>query len=199
MSAARAARRRQERAAARLPEAVDGVRLVYQREGGDCLRAAVATVLGIDYDDAPEADGFDPTAVSAWRSWADARGFIVGQNLTHAPAYLDLWIAVVPGSRDARVLHAVVMRRGVMLHNPAAGSPRKSVARREVQASTIVGPPAWVDATRARTLELLRAKSPLVWKLETPIAAQWHRTNGRDAEAAAIEASISKRRERHAR
>ncbi len=197
-SAARAERRRQERAAARCP-AEDGLRLVYQREGGDCLRAAVATVLGIDYDDTPPADGYDPGAArEMWREWMAARGLAMRQNFVHAPAFLDEpWIACVPVTVPGKptVPHAVVMRRGRVVHH-GWGPNGPTLARCEVLASVIVGEPAWVQATRDRLCELIREGSPDVWALETQTAVNWHRANGREAEARAIEASIAKRQRR---
>jgi len=175
-----------------MPAERDGLRLVYQRgDGGDCLRGAVATVLGIDYEDTPPADGFAPDeARELWRQWADARGLVMRQNLTHAPAWLDLWIAVVVGGEH---LHSVVMRGGRLLHDPLPGSPRQTVGRRDVLASMIVGPRPWVDAVSARRDELLRAGSPDVWTLDTPHAAAWHRANGREAQAREMERRITDR------
>lgn len=193
-SFARAERRRQERAAAKAPAERDGLRLVYQDEngpGGDCLNAAVASVLGLDLADTAATNAYDPAVSLKWRRWADERGLIMRQNLTHAPAWLDEpWIAVVVGQSE---LHAVVMRRGRMIFNPSAGSPQQAVGRRDVQAAMIVGEPAWVEATSARTLELLRAGDSRVWALETPTAAAWHRQNGRELQARAIERNISQR------
>jgi hypothetical protein len=190
-SANRAERRRQERGAAKQPTEVDGLRLVYQRgEGGDCLRGAVATVLGIDYDDTPAADAYSPDARDVWHDWADARGLKVNQNMSHAPAYLPLWIAIVVGQAE---LHAVVMRYGRLLHNPSPGSPQQAIGRRDVQASMLIGDPAWVDATKQRTLELVAQGSPEVWELQTQHAAAWHRANGREARARAMELSLAKR------
>lgn len=194
-SAARAERRRQARAEAKRPAERDGLRLVYQRgEGGDCLRGAVATVLGIDYEDTAQADGYAPDeARELWKQWADERGLIVAQNLTHAPAWLDLWIAVVVADQ---ALHSVVMTRGRLLHNPDAGSPQQAIGRRDVLASMIVGNRAWVQTTRERTLELLRAGDPRVWTLDNPHAAAWHRQHGRELEARAMEQRISQRTRR---
>ena len=188
----RAARRREARAAAKLPAERDGLRLVYQRgEGGDCLRGAIATVLGIDYEDTPPADGFlVGEARELWREWADARELVMRQNLTHAPAWLDLWIAVVVGGEH---LHSMVMRGGRLLHNPLPGSPQQTVSRRDVLASVIVGSRPWVDAVSARRDELLRASSPAVWTLDTPHAAAWHRANGREAQAREMERRITDR------
>lgn len=177
-SASRAQRRRQERAAAKRPAEVEGLRLVYQRSGGDCLRAAVATVLQIDYDETPEADGYDPAAREIWRAWTEVRGLKMTQNLSHAPAWLaDPWIAIVTGQGGDP--HAVVMRRGRMLHNGTPTTHRRPLSRRDVLASILVGTPEWVEATRARTLELIRAGSREVWELDTPLAREWRRNRER--------------------
>lgn len=189
-SAARAERRRQARAAAKLPAEVEGLRLVYQRDDGDCLRGAIATVLGTRYEDTAAADGYAPDeARELWRAWADARGLIMRQYLTHAPAFLDEpWIAVVRGHAAP---HAVVMRRGRMIFNPSPGSPQQAFGRRDVLASMLVGDPAWVTATSERMLALIRQGSPLVWTLDNQHAVAWHRAHGRELDARAMERRLS--------
>lgn len=165
MGAARAERRRQERAAARLPEVVaDRPTPVYARGGGDCMRGAMATLLGIPYEAAPEAH---PTLEpDVYRAWLAGHGLVMSQSPTHAPVFVEFWIATVFVPRP----HAIVMHADRLFHNPAPYDPPDDCRDYHVMSATIVGPRDWVDEANAHTRAFIAEGSPHVWALPAAIA-----------------------------
>jgi hypothetical protein len=104
-----------------------------RRSPGDCLRAAVATVLGMTHDDTPPISAYDAQASLKCGRGRLRGGLLMSQNLSHGAAFLDEpWIAVAVGQAE---LHAVVMRRGPMIFDSSPGSPQQAFGRGDVQAS----------------------------------------------------------------
>jgi hypothetical protein len=145
-------------------------RLVQLRGGGDCLRACVATILGLELDDVAVANGSNDYAGAVrvqaeWQEWAAGRGLAVHSSSLYAPVYLPLWVAfvVVPWGE----WHALVMERDRLLYDPATapGSPQPALDQRAVLGSLIVGAPEWV-AEQQRQMEVFAHTDPeRVWFL----------------------------------
>jgi len=90
----------------------DGRRGWYQRNRLDCMRAAVATVLSLPYDDVPEL--LDPSSVDRWA--VDA-GYVVQRHYGGPPA--ASYIGVGPMG-DEGLRHVVAVVDGV-LFDPGSG------------------------------------------------------------------------------
>lgn len=106
-----------------------------QRRHDDCLRACVATVLGIAYDDTLS---IEPDAVendefwSAWVDWAEARGDVMWFFHGEQPIHLDRWIASVPSLTMPGKQHVVVMRRTGLFDDPCRTTKREFVSPSDV-------------------------------------------------------------------
>lgn len=163
----RAERRRQERAAVKYPAEVDGLRLVQATDDGSCLRAAVASVLGLDLADVPTAcngSDHDPAPVhQAWHAWAAERGLAIHDDYMLAPVFLPAWIAMVEVASGE--LHALVMSYDRLLYDPATppGSPQGFINADHVLMALIVGTPEWV-AEQATQMQIYANTDPSrVW------------------------------------
>lgn len=109
--------------------------LIYQPsikkgELGDCLRACVATLLGIDIDDIPVEvkNGGDD-----W--WPSYTAFLLSHKITPATHYVHYWnvkewdefwslrndivLRVTLGTPNSDWRHSVLYRNGNLLHDPA--------------------------------------------------------------------------------
>jgi hypothetical protein len=189
---ARAERRGRETVVAKRPTEAGGLRLVYQGDRPDCVLAAVATVCGVTLDEIPaacspgwhEAPGDVERIVFSWEDWFAARGFGHWHDAGRAPAFLDHWIALlpVPVSHAGRPdeLHAVVMARDEILHDPGEW-PKGTFDARDCQESLIVGDPGWVAEQAHRMTKLCQAGDPSVWLLNTPEGAMLRRMMEREA------------------
>lgn len=137
--------------------------LVYQRGVDDCLRAAVATVLEISYEDTPSYNGPEEQ-FEAWPAWCDEHGLAMSHYFSHSPA-CDVWIATVLIQQP----HAVVMRSGNLLHDPDPVSIQHPLIEPYASAATVIGTRESVQATTERTRELIASGSPEVWPLPAPL------------------------------
>ena len=119
-------------------------RPVYQRGRTDCFRAALASVLGLDYADMPDA--LDPpqftqamyldpqertpeeaARAEGWAAWVGERGLGLYCQQDHPPVDRPLWIARVSEHEDAEAHHVVVFAGGNFLHDPLGGTPAEIV------------------------------------------------------------------------
>jgi hypothetical protein len=161
-SAARAERRRAARAAAKQPARGDEPWRVFQRGARDCMRAAVASVMQIEYELTPEYGGRQQLDV--WRSWCAEHDLAMAQYLNVAPA-CSVWIAVLLLPQQ----HAVVVKDGALFHDPDPVSIREPLVEPVASAATVIGPRDFVQYTSERTRELLEAGGPAVWQLPAPL------------------------------
>ena len=123
-----------------LLHAREGV-FVDQRRPCDCMRGAVATYLGLPYEQTPDISGRDH-ALTFWSDWAEWLASIgaVMATFACAPGHLQRWIAIV-GQPQGTGLHAVVMSRTELLHDPApAASRMAAVGRDDVLCAMVIGP-----------------------------------------------------------
>lgn len=169
----RAERRRQARAAAK----AGGLAPVVQRGEFDCMRAAVATVLGIPYEATPPIDSGGRGAhvgseafSAAWREWAATRGLTLRVFCSHCPTFLDAWIAVVDGYGRPDMRHSVVMRGARFAHDPSphAHARRRTVTAADVRQAIVFAPAEKVEQIRQRMAELAAAGSPALWPITNP-------------------------------
>lgn len=83
---------------------------------GDCVRACIATILGLELDDVPHfVQLYDCEWAAEMQDWCEARGVVAewrsGWHPTKEPAMLS-----GPSPRTGR--HAVVMQHGEIIHDP---------------------------------------------------------------------------------
>lgn len=144
--------------------------LVQMRGDGDCLRAAVATILGLELDDTPAAcNGSDDdphTVQMAWLDWFAGRGLAMSDDQNYAPVFLPLWIAMVAVGPFAE-RHALVMSYDRLLYDPATvpGSPQRAINPADILLSMIVGPPEWVMEQDREMRVRAHHGQPGVWAL----------------------------------
>lgn len=109
------------------------MRKVWQAKNDECMRAAVAMVLDLDYRAVPRVDtsGADP-----WKFWGEWSEWLVRKQgvsmrlfpgaLAHRYAPDGPWIAIVD-SRPASPTrtHAIVCEGARLFHDPSVVRPRK--------------------------------------------------------------------------
>jgi hypothetical protein len=169
--------------------------LVHQRGPCDCMRAVVASYLGVPYEATPEISGLADSATfwSDWSRWLRRRGYTFA-TFDFAPGHLQRWIAVV-GRGYGAPLHAVLMSGTELLHDPLLGADRLTrVDRGDVMCAIVIGPLGSTDWSDRITQEISLAVSygsPLVWCLERLMDSQWgvgmYRLRGQHHEADAME------------
>jgi hypothetical protein len=100
---------------------------VDQRTDGDCMRGAVASLLGLEYEQTPEigpapsAEAENPRAAvraqqRAWETWFSRQGLELHHIPDVAATHLPLWIA---GVKSGREIHSVAMHNDKVFHNPS--------------------------------------------------------------------------------
>jgi hypothetical protein len=141
----------------------------FQQRVDDCMRAAVATVVGCHYNETPDPPHGEPLAWwSVWIEWATARGL---EARLHAapPRGADRWsvgtawpsgtlmirtdrsgVQWVEWDEADRIAgaHAVACRDGRAVHNPAPNSPRPRRFRAAHTFDTQGGGELMLDALR---------------------------------------------------
>lgn len=169
--------------------------LVHQRGPCDCMRAVVASYLGVSYESTPVISGLEDSATfwSDWSRWLRRRGYTIA-TYDFAPGHLNRWIAVV-GRGYGAPLHAVLMSGTELFHDPMLGPDRLTrVDRGDVMCAIVLGPLAatdWSDEITRQIAVMVSHGSPLVWCLERLMDSQWgvgmYRLRGQLHEAAAME------------
>lgn len=194
-STARAERRRQERAAAKAPADYLPRIPVWQREGGDCLRAAVAGLLAIPYEETPGIDGHTATVPefdAGWRAWAAARGLRFRHFESHCPTRTGRWIAQIDGHDGS--LHAVVMSRDQLAFDPGRGV--RAVVAADVRRATLLGTPEWVAREERQLAAAAAAFAPGIWEITRPVdgpyGVGYHRHHGQHDLADAMQERIER-------
>lgn len=92
---------------------------VMQRTGDDCMRACVATYLGVDYEQVPELSGANWSDVL--RDWLAPRGLGFFSATVGHDAFQDVFCkatVIVAGKSPRGILHAVIYRDGKLWHDP---------------------------------------------------------------------------------
>ena len=120
-------------------------------------------------------------------------------TFAYAPGHLQRWIAIVGRTRPGP-LHAVVMSRARLLHDPAPPAERlTSVERHEVFCAMVIGPSgdlAWPRQISQAMSAALAAGDPDTWRLEQLLDAPWNvdllRARGQHAEADAMRARLAR-------
>lgn len=83
---------------------------------GNCLRAAIASILEIDIDAMP---AFERMGKAHWKkalkTWLSDRGYHL-TDYNSEPVTDDFVIAIGPAERG--VLHCIVTKRGKLVHDP---------------------------------------------------------------------------------
>ncbi len=167
---------------------------VDQRRPCDCMRGAVATYLGLPYEHTPDISGRHD-ALTFWSDWAEWLASIgaVMATFACAPGHLLRWIAIV-GHRQGTGLHAVVMSRTELLHDPAPPASRMArVGRDDVLCAMVIGPLAntsWASGISEAMRHALAAGTHHTWTLRRLMDAPWNvellRLRGQHAEADAM-------------
>jgi hypothetical protein len=171
-----------------------GALLVDQRTPCDCMRGAVATYLGLPYEATPSISGrHDATTFWAdWAHWLASRGLVMA-TYACAPAHLDRWIAIV-GREALGPLHAVVMSRAALFHDPAPLPERlRTVERDDVFCAMVIGPldeSGWPRTISEAMSSALAVRSSDAWCLRRLMDAPWNvdllRLRGQHQEADAM-------------
>jgi hypothetical protein len=152
--------------------------LVDQRTPCDCMRGAVATYLGLPYELTPEISGtHDATTFWAdWAQWLASCGLVMA-TFACAPAHLDRWVAIV-GRERAGPLHAVVMSRSALFHDPAPLEERlRVVDRDDVFCAMVIGPldeSGWPQTISETMSAALASGSADTWCLRRLMDAPWN-------------------------
>lgn len=148
---------------------------VEQRGERDCVRAAMATYLGVPYESTPSVDPLADrvTFWPTWNAWlADS-----GRELClygWAPGFLDRWVALV--GRDLPMGHVVVMAGTEVWHDPHPPDRRVTVRRPDFRAALVVGELGATDWREAISAELRRAAATgdeRVWRIERLVESDW--------------------------
>lgn len=111
--------------------------MVVQRSETDCLRAAVASVLDLSYDDVPDFFAAGRGWFGELQNWLLKRGLFLASSWDCLPdgaiglGLIDL--PEIPGE-----WHTVVMRGGEIIHDPATG--QTSGAPSQCYAFAVVNP-----------------------------------------------------------
>lgn len=176
--------------------------LIHQRGPCDCMRAVVATYLGMPYEATPEVSGLTDAATfwSDWSRWLRTRGLTFA-TYDFAPGHLSRWIAIV-GRGYGAPLHAVLMSGTHLLHDPLRGRDRLTrVERGDVMCAIVIGPlgeTEWSDAITNQISRAVSYGSPLVWCLDRLMDSQWgvgmYRLRGQLSEAEAMERRLGHRK-----
>lgn len=195
-----------------MPRSADSVRrvtaragalpaLVHQRGSCDCMRAVIATYLGLPYEATPRISGRADSATfwSDWSRWLRRRGCTM-TTYDFAPGHLSRWIAVV-GRGYGAPLHAVLMSGTELYHDPLLGPDRlQRVDRGDVMCAIVIGPigsTEWSDAITRQISRAVSHGSPLVWCLERLMDSQWgvgmYRRRGQHGEAEEMERRLGDR------
>jgi len=105
----------------------------YQRGDLDCLRAALASLLGLRLDETPDAEPGNGVLFDLWEAWARQRGLTLRlHEKDQLPVGREFWVAGVsvavagamraqavgPAKFHAHNRHAVVMSYGELWHDP---------------------------------------------------------------------------------
>lgn len=165
-----------------------------QRGPCDCMRAVMATYLGVPYDRTPAISGLADAATfwARWSAWLRARGQTMAAY-DFAPGHLRRWIAVV-GRGHLAPMHAVVMAGTELYHDPMPEPDRLArVQRGQVMCAIVVGPRderEWSERITREIAAAVSRGSPLVWCLERLMDSQWgvgmYRLRGQQREADAM-------------
>jgi len=106
---------------------------VSQRGDYDCMRAALASLLGLTLDETPDAGPGNGTMLAAWEAWAPQRGLAMHvHEKDDLPTDHEFWVAGVrvlvtegmrahalgPAEFHGHNYHAVVMSYGELWHDP---------------------------------------------------------------------------------
>lgn len=169
--------------------------LVDQRGPCDCMRAVIASYLGLPYESTPAISGLANSATfwPDWSRWLRLRGYTIA-TYDFAPGHLHRWIAIV-GRGHRAPLHAVLMSGTELLHDPMPPPDRlQRVQRSEVMCAIVLGPIGatdWSDEITRQISVAVSYGSPLVWCLERLMDSQWgvsmYRRRGQLHEAAEME------------
>lgn len=169
---------------------------VDQRTPCDCMRGAVATYLGLPYEQTPDISGRRDAGTfwSDWAEWLATLGLVMA-TFACAPGHLPRWIAIV-GRTHPGPLHAVVMAGTHLLHDPAPPADRMAaVARGDVLCALAMGPlgdTSWAGDISNAMGRALASGSGHSWCLQRLMDAPWNvdllRLRGQHAEADAMRA-----------
>lgn len=93
---------------------------------GNCLQAAIASLLDLPIDDVPHFVGDDAATDgdlhwwTQWRRWCTARGLTVRDAAEPGPG--ELYLGGGPSPRDPqRRSHVAIYRDGELIHDPYPG------------------------------------------------------------------------------
>ncbi len=174
--------------------------LVDQRTPCDCMRGAVATYLGMPYELTPAISGCHD-ATTFWADWAEwlASCGLVMATFACAPAHLDRWVAIV-GRHELGPLHAVVMSRNELFHDPAPLAERLDVVGPDdVCCAMVIGPlddSGWARTISQTMSAALAMGSRHTWCLPRLMDAPWHvdllRMRGQHRESEAMRVRLAR-------
>ena len=174
--------------------------LVDQRTPCDCMRGAVATYLGLSYELTPAISGrHDATTFWAdWAEWLASCGLVMA-TFACAPAHLDRWVAIV-GREATGPLHAVVMSRNELFHDPAPPAERLDVVGPDdVFCAMVIGPlddSGWSRTISQAMSAALAMGSQHSWCLRRLMDAPWNvdllRMRGQHRESEAMRARLAR-------
>lgn len=106
---------------------------VYSRGQNDCLRAAAATALGIDYCETPAPEYVGrrrrSTNWDEWKCWAAERGLVACFHEETPPIDREWWIGYEPDTGPWGEGHALVMRHATCVLDPSRLDRRERVLR----------------------------------------------------------------------
>lgn len=175
--------------------------LVHQRGPCDCMRAVIATYLGLPYEATPAISGLADAATfwADWSRWLRGRGYTMA-TYDFAPGHLDRWIAVVGRGYNAP-LHAVLMSGTELYHDPMLGDDRlERVERGDVMCAIVlgrIGSTEWSDEITRQIGRAVSYGSRRVWCLERLMDSQWgvgmYRLRGQFNEAEEMERRLGYR------
>lgn len=101
------------------------MKFVYQKRNDECFRAALASVLDLNLTDLPYVDPKQSrvTWLGMWNVWLAARGLkaVETTQQRHIKS-AGLKIGVINSKGLPGHTHAVIINKGVIIHNPAKGA-----------------------------------------------------------------------------
>lgn len=102
-----------------------GERTSNETKGGNCFQAAVASLFELPLEEVPDFCNIYPIYTCQWytayREWLRKRGFSVitlDYEITKDKSAFEDCFLIVSGKNKNGVMHSVIYRNGVLIHNP---------------------------------------------------------------------------------